>query len=374
MQKVNQSIESAKMVLEKTQDSLGDQLSQFNTIDGYGGKSASTIFIYRMFIAKEKALYQTLNQMKWQNASFIGYFWAPLDMEQNTRSIVQKYTAAKVEAYDNHNIPEPTYFKINEFTDAFQLIVDTYGIPSYREANPTVVNIVSFPFLFGMMFGDLGHGSVLLAFGTILCLFNNKLKGTALEVALPLRYLVFLMGIMATYAGLIYNEWFAMPVEIWQSCYNLKDRVQDTSYPEGSYNGTGNYYYQKQDFDCVYPMGQDPVWMMANNGLTFSNSVKMKLSVIVGILHMTIGVVIKGTNLIYFKHYSHFFFEVVTGLVILLFLFGWMDLLIFVKWFKENNIDNPDYTQAKIDNERMPSIITIMIITAFKFGSPSPEE
>jgi len=168
-----------------------------------------------MFIAKEKALYQTLNMMKWQNASFIGYFWAPNDMEQNTRTIVGKYTAAKVEAYDNHNIPEPTYFKINEFTEAFQLIVDTYGIPTYREANPTVINIITFPFLFGMMFGDLGHGSILFMFGAFLVLFANSLKGTAFEVALPLRYLVLLMGIMATYCGLIYNEWFAMPVQIF---------------------------------------------------------------------------------------------------------------------------------------------------------------
>jgi len=54
------------MVLSRTKDSLGEQLAGFNTIEGYSSMgSASTIFIYRMFIAKEKALYQTLNQMKW---------------------------------------------------------------------------------------------------------------------------------------------------------------------------------------------------------------------------------------------------------------------------------------------------------------------
>lgn len=33
--------------------------------DGQGGKNSSTIYIYKMFLAKEKALYKTLNQMKW---------------------------------------------------------------------------------------------------------------------------------------------------------------------------------------------------------------------------------------------------------------------------------------------------------------------
>ena len=44
----------------------------------------------------------------------------------------------------------------------------------------------------------------------------------------------------------------------------------------------------------------DPIWSLTNNRLTFVNSVKMKMSVIFGIFHMTIGVLIKGLNTIYF--------------------------------------------------------------------------
>jgi V-type H+-transporting ATPase subunit a len=50
-------------------------------------------------------------------------------------------------------------------------LVDTYGIPSYREANPALLTGVTFPFFFGMMFGDMGHGSILLVFASILVLF-----------------------------------------------------------------------------------------------------------------------------------------------------------------------------------------------------------
>jgi V-type H+-transporting ATPase subunit a len=42
----------------------------------------------------------------------------------------------------------------------------------YKEANPAVFAIVTFPFLFGVMFGDVGHGSLLLLVGILLCLFN----------------------------------------------------------------------------------------------------------------------------------------------------------------------------------------------------------
>jgi len=70
----------------------------------------------------------------------------------------------------------------------------------------------------------------------------------------------------------------------------------------------------------------------------------MKLSVIFGVLHMSMGILHKGTNTIYFKDWPSFFTEVVAGLVILLGLFGWMDLLIFAKWLHPLNIDDDSIT------------------------------
>ena len=40
----------------------------------------------------------------------------------------------------------------------------------------------------------------------------------------------------------------------------------------------------------VYPFGIDPIWHVANNDLVFLNSVKMKLSVVLGVFHMTFGI------------------------------------------------------------------------------------
>jgi len=55
------------------------------------------------------------------------------------------------------------------------LIVDNYAVPSYKEINPTIYTIVSFPFLFGVMYGDVGHGAVLLAVALFLIMFGKSL-------------------------------------------------------------------------------------------------------------------------------------------------------------------------------------------------------
>ena len=306
----------------------------------------SAIYIYKMFVAKEKALYENLNKMKKLHQSFMGYFWAPQDQEGRIRDALSAYTNCHMLAFDNHKITKPTYFKTNELTCAFQLIVDTYGVPTYREANPALPTIVTFPFLFGMMFSDMGHGSILWLFAAVLCLFSNRLKGSPLEAVLEWRYVFFLMGVMATYCGFIFNEFFGMPTNIFESCFDLHHRRPMPQ--DGTDDPAPPWVYNRVDYECVYPMGQDPVWGLATDRLNVVNNIKMKLSVIFGILHMSMGICLKGMNAVHFGKKEDLYFEALVGLIILLFLFGWMDVLIFAKWFHHVDIydttpyDGPD--------------------------------
>lgn len=53
----------------------------------------------------------------------------------------------------------------------------------YKEINPAVFAMVTFPFLFGVMFGDIGHGGLLLIAGILMCMFNDQIKKTSLAAA-----------------------------------------------------------------------------------------------------------------------------------------------------------------------------------------------
>jgi V-type H+-transporting ATPase subunit a len=101
--------------------------------------------------------------------------------------------------------------------------VVTYGTPNYKEVNPSVFAIVTFPFLFGIMFGDMGHGTALMLIGAFMCLFNQPLTRAApgLAGALKGRYLFLLMGFFAAFCGLMYNDFVAIPIYIFDSCYEV---------------------------------------------------------------------------------------------------------------------------------------------------------
>merc|ERR1712054_398026 len=70
----------------------------------------------------------------------------------------------------------PTFCVTNSFTAGFQAIVDGYGIPDYKEINPTLFATAMFPFLFGVMFGDFIHGIMMTIFAGLLILYEKRLN------------------------------------------------------------------------------------------------------------------------------------------------------------------------------------------------------
>ncbi len=121
-------------------------------------------------IKKEKAVYDVFNKFKpVASGNMYGEGWVLSEELDRVRSVIEEVHRGKesngyLEVMAKPWPKPPTHFHTNEFTLNTQAVVDTYGVPSYKECNPAVFTLVTFPFQFGIMFGDLGHGasSVLL--------------------------------------------------------------------------------------------------------------------------------------------------------------------------------------------------------------------
>ena len=101
----------------------------------------------------------------------------------------------------------PTIMRNNFLVRPFETITKMYGVPTYSEIDPTPIIAITFPILFGIMFGDMGHGLVLIISGLVGWLvFRNK-KG---KDFLNFCWIILYCGIGAVLMGFLYGEFFGM--------------------------------------------------------------------------------------------------------------------------------------------------------------------
>jgi V-type H+-transporting ATPase subunit a len=288
-------------------------------------------------IRREKSIYHTMNLLK--NDVAAGHFlhgrgWVLTAQLPRVTSILKRTKGSKsssasalIEPVKDPWPTPPTHFTTNKYTWAFQEFVNTYGIPRYREANPALFTAATFPFFFGVMYGDIGHGSILSMAALYLILTESKARSRGMDEMLAglysARYMLFAMGLMAVYAGFIYNDYFALGLNLLGSRYEFTEHVEGA---KATYQGTYG------DSATVYPFGVDPAWKLSGNELLFYNSMKMKMSVILGIFHMTFGILLRGLNCWYFQSTLDLVCEFIPMLLFALSLFGYMVVMIFVKW------------------------------------------
>ena len=350
---LDNTIKEKKEYLIQAEGSIKNFL---NEICGNENKPGRIDF-YSLYSQKENMIYTNLNKCLMRGNFIDGEVWVLSDLKDTLISLLNsgvskdetKSLGTFIDIFDDDSIIKPTYIYTNDFLYPFQLIVNTYGIPRYREINPAYFNIVTFPFLFGIMFGDIGHGFVILLFSLYLIYYENNIKkdkDSYLRYVIKYRYFLLLLSFFSIYCGFIYNDFISLPFNFFKSCYIENE------------NENGKFI--KKD-KCVYPFGVDPKWFIAENELQFLNSFKMKFSVIFGVFHMILGISLKGVNDLSYGDCLSFIFEFIPELMFMILLFGYMVILIFTKW---NTDYSNDYSQA-------PSIITQLINIFIKKGSVS---
>ncbi|XP_022069595.1 T cell immune regulator 1, ATPase H+ transporting V0 subunit a3b [Acanthochromis polyacanthus] len=355
-------IEDIKSVLSQTEAFLQQLLV----------RAVAVLPQWKVRVQKCKAIQMVLNlcSPSVTDKCLIAEAWCPtakLSELQNALREGGRKSGSGVDSFYNRlhsSTPPPTLFPLNSFTTGFQSIVDAYGVASYREVNPAVYTIITFPFLFAVMFGDVGHGLLMTLAALWMVLEEkdpklNKNNNEIWKMMFGGRYLILLMGLFSIYTGAIYNECFSRGLSTFNSAWHVGPMFEKNIWNASVL--AGNQYLsmdpnQTGVFTGPYPFGIDPVWGMANNKLTFLNSYKMKMSVIIGIIHMTFGVSLSLFNYLHFRKISSLLFVLIPELFFMVSLFGYLVFMVVYKWTV--------YTAA--DSRTAPSIL-IHFIDMFLF-------
>uniref|UniRef100_A0A8I3ND80 V-type proton ATPase subunit a n=2 Tax=Canis lupus familiaris TaxID=9615 RepID=A0A8I3ND80_CANLF len=365
---VNTRIDDLQMVLNQTEDHRQRVLQA----------AAKNIRVWFIKVRKMKAIYHTLNlcNIDVTQKCLIAEVWCPvtdLDSIQFALRRGTEHSGSTVPSILNRmqtNQTPPTYNKTNKFTYGFQNIVDAYGIGTYREINPAPYTIITFPFLFAVMFGDFGHGILMTLFAVWMVLresriLSQKNENEMFSTVFSGRYIILLMGVFSIYTGLIYNDCFSKSLNIFGSSWSVRPMFTIYNWTEETLRGNPVLQLNpsvRGVFGGPYPFGIDPIWNIATNKLTFLNSFKMKTSVILGIIHMMFGVTLSLFNHIYFKKPLNIYFGFIPEIIFMTSLFGYLVILIFYKW-TAYNADT---------SEKAPSLLIHFInMFLFSYGDSS---
>ncbi|XP_043319763.1 V-type proton ATPase 116 kDa subunit a [Cervus elaphus] len=368
LQGVNMRLEDLFTVLTQTESHRQSLLQE----------AAANWHSWVIKVQKMKAIYHILNMCNIDvtQQCVIAEIWFPVaDTARIRRALEQGVELSGssmvpiLTAVQSKTAP-PTFNRTNKFTAGFQNIVDAYGIGSYREMNPAPYTIITFPFLFAVMFGDCGHGTVmfLAALWMVLNekhLLAQKSTNEIWNTFFHGRYLILLMGIFSIYTGLIYNDCFSKSLNIFGSSWSVQPMFR---------NGTWSMQVLKTNpllqLDPAvpgvysgnpYPFGIDPIWNLASNKLTFLNSYKMKMSVILGIVQMVFGVILSLFNYRFFRNTLNIILQFIPEMIFILSLFGYLVFMIIFKWCSFN----------VFVSRRAPSIL-IHFINMFLFNYKDP--
>ncbi|CAE8616110.1 unnamed protein product [Polarella glacialis] len=170
------------------------------------------------------------------------------------------------------------------------------------------------------------------------------------------RYILLMMGFFAVYCGFLYNDFFSVGLDLFGSRW---------APPAGHIAKPGELVTFEPKYDIrneggpgPYPFGIDPAWHGAANELVYMNSMKMKLSVIIGVSQMIVGLCLRFSNALYERNMVDFCCECIPMMVFMVSFFGFMDYMILYKWVMP--MDNP------------PSIINSMIAMAMWGNDVNP--
>ena len=265
-------IESARARLKE----INEQLAEIRKEDsGY-------LLVEREVIGAERALEQGKGYTGKTESTYMMEGWMPSGKVRRIRLDLDSICAGEVIVKDwaGQNAPTQLQNPKGPIMSIFEKLTLGFGVPKSDEVDPTVLWLFTYPLFFGLMFGDVGNGCVVIIASSII--YRYKRKGVTIpddafgglggvfNMVISGSPLLILCGIASLLIGFLYGTVF------------------------------GNVEWFKMLTGLPGPLWFEP----------FTNiRLMLRLSITIGVLHIISGMVLKIID----DAYVHEFKELITG-------------------------------------------------------------
>ncbi len=203
--------------------------------------------------------------------------WVPQDHAESVAESIRKATGNSAVIAEELPKPEespPLILKpVPSYLNAFAKLVYSFGYPSQGDVNPIHVLAITFPILFGIMFADVGQGALFVGIGALLTVLKRKINlekaSDIIQYLLVSSEMLLLLGVSAILFGFIFGEFFG---------------------PSG----------------VIHPIAIGRLGPFYIGGFepTEEPMKMLKFALLVGVVHLTLGLILKFANELRHKHYK----------------------------------------------------------------------
>jgi len=199
--------------IEATREKIGELDRELTSLKE---KNAAVITEYHRSLKIAQLLLKVKYYLKKTRKTYIFSGWVPSDKRRFVESEILKAARGRVifevvppeeiAGVKEGTVRVPVLLRHPQFFRPFEMLVSSYGLPEYTFVDPTLFVAISFLIMFGMMFGDIGHGAVLITLGWLLG-FRYKGQNDSMRV---IGRLALYCGASAVIFGFLFGSIFGL--------------------------------------------------------------------------------------------------------------------------------------------------------------------
>lgn len=197
---------------EKEQEQIEEELEEVNgKLQAMAADIALPLAEIEGFIDTECLLLDARQKFPRTEAAVLITGWVPAGdvgtLEQSIGNITGgRYSLQTILPDVSRDEHIPVLMRHSRLLRPFEMLISAYGLPSYQELEPTLFVALSYIVMFGMMFGDAGHGMVLAVCGLI-ALLSGKSRRTR-----DLGVLLLFGSLSSIIFGVVYGSYFGIEI------------------------------------------------------------------------------------------------------------------------------------------------------------------